>query len=409
MSAPSSPSLRDLDPAAVVDEYHRLGLDRLPDATLVDLAAEVIGRPKLADPTSFVLHAPLELLARTALLPHTTPALREAARMRVAWVAASYDASGEATPLPPVDPVGTTEAVDALSAAVGAGELGQAAAIGAWLGLHVDARQLVGLVADAVVDSLAAASHGPIFLHLLPRAAPRSAMAASMFATMAHELARHPSWRLQELELADHATRPLTEALATTPAIGPSAEFGIHSTMTFVESSGVLAEVVAPAIGSDVDVDDVTVALLRVATASMLLDDPDHAPYGWTHTLNIPQAMASVAPLARDPRRALATGAAHLVGFRATEGRAPLDSVDPAVARTGLVSELGDDRPTIQEAIDHAAVHPDAHLAKYVLACLDAARTDPVGAPQHLAAAGHLSAWWRQVPVTDDALLDAIG
>lgn len=408
MPVTTTPTLRDLDPSDIVDQYHRRGLDRLPDAALVDLAADIIGRPKLADPTSFILHAPLELLARTALLQHAAPGAREAARMRIAWVAATYDEAGPSTPLPEVSPADATAAVDALSSSIRGGELAEAAALGAWLGRHVEARRLVSLVADTVVDSLAAASHGPIFLHLLPRVAPRSEMAATMFATMTHELARHPAWRLQPLPLPDRTIRPLTGALASTPVIGPSGAFGIYSTMTFTESSGVFDDIVTPAVGADVDVNDATVSLLRVATASMLLDDPDHAPYGWTHTLTIPQAMASVAPLARDPRRALATAAAHLVGFRATEGRAPLHTVDPSVARAGLVSELGHHLP-IQDVIDHAVVHPDAHLAKYVLACLDATRTDPAGAAQHLAAAAHLDEWWRQVPATDDPIAPAFG
>lgn len=404
MTTTTTPTLRDLDPADIADEYLRRGLDRLPDTALVELAAEIIAEPKLADPTSFVLHAPLELLARTALLTMVSPDRRDAARRRIAWVAATYDAAGAATPLPHVAPADPVAAVGSLVAAIAAGDRAEAGALGAWLGRHVDAGPLTELVADAVVDSLAAASHGPIFLHLLPRVAPRSPLAGSMFAAMAHELARHPEWRLRGVALPDDAPRPLTEALASTPVIGPSGEFGIYATMTFTEASGALDDVVGASVGAGVDVADATRALLRVATASMLLDDPDHAPYGWSHTLTIPQAMASVAQRADRPATVIATAASHLVGFRATEGRAPLADVDPAVARTGLVSALPDHAP-LQDVIDHAAVHPDAHLAKYVVACLDAARTDPDGASQHVAAAAHLDAWWRQLPVTDDPIL----
>ena len=52
-----------------------------------------------------------------------------------------------------------------------------------------------------------------------------------------------------------------------------------------------------------------------------------------------------------------------------------------------------------------AAVHPDAHLAKYTLACFDAAHADPPATQLFLAAAAFLGAWWAQRPLTDDPLL----
>ena len=43
----------------------------------------------------------------------------------------------------------------------------------------------------------------------------------------------------------------------------------------------------------------------------------------------------------------------------------------------------------------NAATHPDAHLAKYTLACLDAARADPDDEHLYRAAAAYLNAWWH--------------
>ena len=48
----------------------------------------------------------------------------------------------------------------------------------------------------------------------------------------------------------------------------------------------------------------------------------------------------------------------------------------------------------IDELVNRAAVHEDAHLVKYTLACLDAAATDPDGTRVYLAAAASLSGWW---------------
>ena len=41
-----------------------------------------------------------------------------------------------------------------------------------------------------------------------------------------------------------------------------------------------------------------------------------------------------------------------------------------------------------------AAVHHDAHLVKYTLACLDAAAADPPERRLYVAAAASLVAWW---------------
>ncbi len=399
-------SLRDLNPADVVDAYDRRGLATLPDAELVDAAAQIVAEPKAAEPDSFVLHAPLELLARTALLHGASADVRDRARQRIVWVAATYEAAGPAVALPHLTLDDVDGAVAALRRAIADSDPDVAGAVGRWLGRRVDPLRLIRLVGDEIVPSLAAAAHGPIFLHLLPRVAPRSSIAGSMFGSMAREVARHPDWALTWMDGERRSARPVAEALANTPVVGPASSTFIHPTMSHVETIGVAAEVAGSCIGPDVDIPTATVALQRIATASMLLDDPAHAPYGWSHCLTIPQAVASIAPLLQHPDRALAVAATEVVGFRATTGKAPLATLDPGVGTNGLVATLPGE-VDIQRAIDHAAVHPDAHLAKYVVACLDAARSDSDGARQHLAAAAHLSEWWRQLPMTDDPLLSA--
>src|SRR6476659_270337 len=89
------PLLADLSAADVPDSYARRDLGAVPDARLCELVAEVIARPKVAQADSFVLHAPLELLARTALLSMVEPQARELARQRIVWLGATYAAAGE--------------------------------------------------------------------------------------------------------------------------------------------------------------------------------------------------------------------------------------------------------------------------------------------------------------------------
>lgn len=403
----TEPHLRDLAPEQVRDEYTRRGLDTVSDHALLELAAGVVSQPRAAEPDSFVLHAPLELLARAALLPHVSPTARPTARQRIVWLAATFETTGPSAELPDVDPVDPDTALDRLRSAITDGELATAGSLGRWLGQNLDPIRLGQLVGDTIVASLAAAAHGPIFLHLLPRVATRSPMAGAMFGSMARELARNPTWQLTWMDDSRRPTptapRSLAEALAGTPVLGPPGSNFIFPLMDQAERSGLAGDIAGSSIGPDTDVTEAAVTLQRIATASMLLDDPDQAPYGWSHTLTIPQAVAALAPRLRDPSRALAVAATQIVGFRTGIGGAPLSELDAAVADNGLTSHLFD-VPDIQDAIDHAAVHPDAHLAKYVIACLDAARADPAGARQHLAAAGHLSAWWRQLPVADDPL-----
>ena len=66
-------------PGGVADAYGARDLASLSDAELCEGVAGLLAVPRRAPADSFVLHAPLELLARTALLPLVHPASRERA------------------------------------------------------------------------------------------------------------------------------------------------------------------------------------------------------------------------------------------------------------------------------------------------------------------------------------------
>src|ERR1700677_3011064 len=70
------------------------------DAVLIQAVAAAIATPKAQINSSFLLHAPLELLARAWLLPQVPPYKRADAR-RIAEIAARYAVEGpeiESTP-----------------------------------------------------------------------------------------------------------------------------------------------------------------------------------------------------------------------------------------------------------------------------------------------------------------------
>jgi hypothetical protein len=189
-----------------------------------------------------------------------------------------------------------------------------------------------------------------------------------------------------------------------------------------VDAGGVAAEAIAPHLGEGIDVAAAGRALLRVAARSMLHDDPAAAPYGWTHCLTLPQAAAAVARRSVDPVPALAVAATYVAAFRAAQGRGPLpdaamadepppvpgagwrealDAEPPVAAAAAWHAPAEERRALVAELAARAGTHPDAHLAKYVLACLDAAADDPVAVRLFLAAAAALVARWGPVPADD--------
>src|SRR5689334_13288834 len=126
------------------------------DEALVADCAAIIDVPKAAPPDSFLLHAPLELLARAILLPRVPAGARDEARARLQWLADKYVAAGP-------------------------GAAGPAPALNAGI--------------DEVVASLAAAGHAPILTSLRPRVAAVGPTFGD--ALIATELARYPDWRLE--------------------------------------------------------------------------------------------------------------------------------------------------------------------------------------------------------------------
>jgi hypothetical protein len=358
------------------------------DVDLVAACAAVIDMPKAAPPDSFVLHAPLELLARALLLERLPEDGRDRARQRLQWLADKY---------------------------AGAGPSAEAAVLAA---LDPD------LDLDQLVPSLAAAGHGPILLSLRPRVTGIDPAFGAR--GVAAELARYPDWALSWQAGRSRDGAPagdLVAALLGPRSPGdPGSDF-IYPTMHLTETSGLAAEVLdGPLRG--LDVASARAQLLRVAAHSMLQDDPDRGPYGWSHCLTMPQAVLDVADQCIDPGAAIAVAATYVLGFRSTLGTVTLDpawaptrpaaTTEPARALAGTPNDaaaavwwaVDADLAEIEaELVAYAALHPDAHLAKYTLACLDAAALDPDASRLFLAAAAHLGAWWRAIPFPDDPII----
>ena len=402
-------------------------IDDLSDAELISAVASVVRIPRTDPADSFVLHAPLELAARAALLPRVAPGERSAARAQIAAVATRYDAFGPASPPPregPFDSLGV--AASRLTAAVAAGDLDEVDAVASWLGRHARSEDLAPLLADAIVPSLAAAAHGSIFLFQMPRVAPRGELTAELLRPLAREVARNSEWQLRWFDErhteGTGSPEALFSAFQATPRLGiPGSDF-IYPLMSQAEREGVAARLLGEV--TTLDVGAAARVTLRAAALSMLQEPGDHAAYGWSHCLTMPQAVLGIARWCADPTMAIAVAATYVVGFRAALAVRPLDARwvpdDPGIS---VVTALETDPEQAAAAVWHAPVeqlgavvtllatrastHHDAHLVKYTLACLDAAHAHPEDARLYLSAGASLHGWWTEHDLTSAAVTSA--
>jgi hypothetical protein len=380
--------------------------DTFSDRDLVAAVMDVLTSPPAAEADSFVLHAPLELRARAELLPSVDPARRDEARRRISDIAAEWASRTPHVPMPSERPTAS------LFDAIAGGDEDDADRALVDLAAHRTIDEFVATASDALLPHLGGAGHLAIFLAQLtgwPRAS-RAAIAAGR--ALVRDLAQHPDWAITWVDrpapLPGGPTPSFVDVLADAPSAGDPGSNFIYPTMHLVDANGMAAELLA-APAATIPLDDARRQLLRIAAMSMLHDDPDHAPYGWSHCLTMPQGALAVAPHTSDPRRAIAVAATYVLGFRATLSIAGVD-LDWEPARVGsdrrLLDAEADDavalawhtehpRHVERELATYAATHQDAHLAKYTLACLHAAHDDPDGAPLYRAAAARLAIWWR--------------
>ncbi len=355
--------------------------------SLVLDAVERVSIPRAEPADSFVLHAPLELMARVGLLPFVPPDRRGAALAALREMVEQYEAAGPACDPPDTMSFPTPQdAAEALDRSLRDGDLDTVDAATVWLAAHCSHREIRHLVAESIVDSLAAAAHAPIGLHLLARVAGGS-LSATLLRGPLREVARQPDWRITWFRGAPVPAEPtsLSSALTAIPQLGrPGSDF-IFPLMSQIEQAGVAARVLGPALGNTLDVATVRRELQRAAVWSMVHDDPQQAPYGWSHALTMPQAVLSLAGDGVDRRTAVAVAATFVAGFRAAHGTRPLGSIVP---------DTTTEPRSVSDLASYAARHHDAHLVKYTLACLHAAADDPTWRNEYLGAAAYLADWW---------------
>jgi hypothetical protein len=396
--------------------YRDLGADGWSDTELVGYVADRVRIPRADPADSFVLHAPLEVLARSALLPRVAPGGKQAARLRLLTLLDEFESWEEADlPAPIADSrPDAGGAARGLAAALAAGDLEAADTEAARVAHAAAPGELAHLIGAAVLPNLAAAAHAPIFLYQLPRVAPRGDATPELLRPLARELARYPGLGIQwvhDRPATGGSPAELARALADVPALGVPGSTFIFPLMHQVDDTGVARDLLAVP-GAGVTPTAAAQVLLRTAARAMLLSDPDHAPYGWTHCLTMPQAALGVAAHGVDPQLAVDVAGTFVVGFLAALASEPVPATvelpepggDFAVAlaagRTeaaGWVLHAPAEAvgPTWTEIVTRACAHRDAHLVKYSLACIDAAHADPGAARLFQAGAASLLAYWE--------------
>ncbi len=396
------------------------------DAQLVDTVARQIAIPREAPANSFVLHAPLELTARAALLPMVNESNRIVARSRIADMAAEYERFSPPAPDPAVRSFDSLNiAAEYLAAAVDASDLESADAAARFLAGAARPHQLGALLAPTVLPSLAAAAHGSIFLYLLPRVAPRGGDLAHTLRPLVRELARNSALRMQWvsdqdfLEMQPEAVS-LRESLQHVPQLGIPGSSFIFPIMHQAEQNQMASNLLAGPVAAEA-LGDAARVLLRAAALSMLAEPTTHSAYGWSHCLTMTQGALGTAPSMK--KAAVAVAATYVVGFRAalsavdlptrfvpTHEVTPADVVDVGRAIAALdvspqsaaavmwlaPEEFLDDLTAV--LVNRAAVHADAHLVKYTLACLDAAAFDGEQRRLYFAAMAFLNTLWLLNP-----------
>lgn len=364
--------------------------DRSPEARLAGVAhraAAVIAVPKAAPPDSFVLHAPLELLARVGLVPLVEPSRRDDAIGMIEWLAEEYTAAGDPVDLPGGAVSSTDVAGDAalLALAIERGDVEEVDRLAVAVLPLLAPAEAAGLLGDAIVTSLSAAGHAPIGLALLQRVRPMQTPALLHGAL--RTIASRPDWQVSWHLPVDGDGDPagLHRALVAAPHLGrPGSDF-IFPLMSQVQDAGLGNRLLAPMLADRYDTRAAANTLTRVAAWSMLHDDPEQAPYGWSHALTMPQAVMSLAGAGVRARTALAVAATFSLGFRVAHGAVPLPDE---------IEDVPGVDTSWQEVATAAALHRDAHLVKHTLAARHAASDDPSRAGLYLAAAARLVEWW---------------
>lgn len=423
-----------VDPDNVVDEYRAQNLGELSDASLYRQIAAIVASPANGRVTSFVLHAPLELIARYGLLRHVVPADRELARFQMVASAAVYGSNANLLGRPPAAaplPDLATAQTECLSAFRNGDRDGLDALV-LQVASQFGPASLVCALTPLALPTLTGASHSHIGLWLLLRhGEPTGIEEGFLLRAAARSLAAEPGAQITSFSgMFIDGTTPLhrTPADITQDVLtklsnperkvsrGRSIRQIIETAETIGNPDRLFGEFIRHDL-TDVQIDAAFRGIMRACGHAMLQDDPNEAKFGWTHCLTLPQSAFGLSTRRAHRKLALAAALVWATSYRTTLATVPLDvNWRPArIENVSLLEALDSGPATAAARAWHAApdefehivctlateasIRNDIHLVKYTRACFDMAWLDPECRQLYLAAAAYLcSLWIRERP-----------
>ena len=411
----------------IVEAYHARQLDALSDAELYQQAAAIIATPSFSS-NSFVLHAPLELMARYGLLQMVPPQQRTMARIQLTASAVVFEAGIDPVPMPQkLEAFKNIEAAGlAFQAAIKAKDMVAMDKVTLQMGRQFGIAPTLALLAKPTLTTLEAASHAHIGVWLLLRhgmSGPFDQVALLRHA--ARLMTRHPEYKITCFpRVSDITGKKLNmtaaeiEAFVIKQLIAPIQKGrisrGIRPLLQAAQDDDLPEKLFGEMIRHDMTSEQMDAAFrgaLRIAARAMLLDDNDHAKFGWSHQLTLTQAACGLSTMGADRKLCLAIALAWSAAYRSFLSEKPLDPeyVPPKTGATMLEAlytsreaaagrawhATPEELPQIMGTIaGQASIRNDQHLVKYVRACFDMIGFDPAGMRLYLAGAASLCALW---------------
>jgi hypothetical protein len=390
------------------------------DRSFFAAAATRLAVPRVDVPPdlySFVLHAPMELLARRALLSYVEAEAREKALARIEDLVAGYERVPPQAAAAPVEFPSVAAASDTLLQALAERDAVRVDATAAWLDARATTADISHALAPHALPALAAAGHANIYIGLLAPATSSGGM-TPMLRPVAGALVADPAEPIgiPAVRRNETATARLLEVLSGAGGREPVPLSFIAPLIHDAARRGVL-DLLCESEGTFVAPNRAPLELLRVAAQAMLQGPPEYAAYGWTHCLTLAQGALRAGALAADLTAGTYMAAAYIASHVAAYAGKPLDLNyrpeptpivleralrDSPTSAAGAAWQAPEQATAILAAA--AAVNHDAHRVKYTLACLEAAAGDPAAGRLYVAAAAYLNAWWEAHPGTDDPI-----
>ena len=421
--------LDGINPEAVDSQYRSRNLATLTDHELFAQVAEIISEPR-DNPDSFELHAPLELLARRRMLPFIRPQERELARLQMVGIGARYQAAGEcvAEPKNLLTPSDRTEAIHLLQSAISEGDVELADRLCVSICGQFDYGVLLEAIAGKCIWTLAVAVHAHIGVYNVAASWQELGHASlKLLRGIIRGLAQNPDLKIQDryfdqIPTGTDSGDPDLNLIFAEQEIGRSLSdlprfetrgSGIRGIVQTGEEAGLLKYFLAriPPLSPEKRNLLMLNLTLNASALSMIQEGVKHSKYGWTHCFTLPQAAWSLAPMLDDHIQLPQVTCSWLLGFQSTLSQVrfsydyeppkiagslsdALNSSPPEAAAVAFHAAREDHPEIVTELATQALIRQDAHLNKYVRACIDATKMNPSRSHLYLAGAAYLTALW---------------